>query len=150
MDLAKLFLSFDGRIGRLPFWIGTILIGVLELVLQWALGVRVMAEVFDRREHVIVLVVSLIFLYPTVAIGVKRLHDRNLPGIYILLFVIAYVGLLFAQFFGYLDDPARAGILAWIAIAFILVVGVSFLIELGFRRGTSGPNQYGPDPLGDT
>jgi uncharacterized membrane protein YhaH (DUF805 family) len=24
------------------------------------------------------------------------------------------------------------------------------LIELGFRRGTVGPNQYGPDPLANS
>jgi len=29
----------------------------------------------------------------------------------------------------------------WLAFALALI------IELGFRRGTRGPNQYGPDPL---
>jgi uncharacterized membrane protein YhaH (DUF805 family) len=28
-----------------------------------------------------------------------------------------------------------------------LVFVVALVIELGFRRGTIGPNQYGPDPL---
>ena len=28
-----------------------------------------------------------------------------------------------------------------------LVVAVWGLVELGFLRGTVGPNQYGPDPL---
>jgi len=27
------------------------------------------------------------------------------------------------------------------------VFGLALLVELGFRRGTAGPNQYGPDPL---
>ena len=26
-------------------------------------------------------------------------------------------------------------------------LGVALLVELGFRRGTIGPNQYGPDPV---
>ena len=29
----------------------------------------------------------------------------------------------------------------------LTVVGVALLVELGFRKGTEGPNQYGPDPL---
>jgi uncharacterized membrane protein YhaH (DUF805 family) len=33
-----------------------------------------------------------------------------------------------------------------IAVPFT-VVGLALLVELGFRRGTVGPNQYGPDPL---
>ncbi|HWW34998.1 MAG TPA: DUF805 domain-containing protein [Xanthobacteraceae bacterium] len=39
------------------------------------------------------------------------------------------------------------------AIMFVLIVGViglAVLIELGFRRGTPGPNRYGPDPLEKT
>ena len=26
--------------------------------------------------------------------------------------------------------------------------GIALLVELGFRKGTTGPNRYGPDPLG--
>ena len=28
-----------------------------------------------------------------------------------------------------------------------LLLGLALLVELGFRKGTTGPNQYGPDPL---
>jgi uncharacterized membrane protein YhaH (DUF805 family) len=28
-----------------------------------------------------------------------------------------------------------------------LVFGLALIIDLGFRRGTVGPNRYGPDPL---
>jgi uncharacterized membrane protein YhaH (DUF805 family) len=27
------------------------------------------------------------------------------------------------------------------------VLALALIIELGFRKGTTGPNQYGPDPL---
>jgi uncharacterized membrane protein YhaH (DUF805 family) len=27
------------------------------------------------------------------------------------------------------------------------IFGIGLLIELGFRKGTTGPNPYGPDPL---
>jgi uncharacterized membrane protein YhaH (DUF805 family) len=33
-----------------------------------------------------------------------------------------------------------------IAVPFA-ILGVALLVELGFRKGTPGPNQYGPDPL---
>jgi uncharacterized membrane protein YhaH (DUF805 family) len=38
----------------------------------------------------------------------------------------------------------------WLVLAIFvpfMVLGIALLIELGFRRGTVGPNQYGPDPL---
>jgi uncharacterized membrane protein YhaH (DUF805 family) len=44
-----------------------------------------------------------------------------------------------------------------VALAFVLMfiiavglVTIVMLIELGFRRGTRGPNRYGPDPLAKT
>jgi uncharacterized membrane protein YhaH (DUF805 family) len=43
------------------------------------------------------------------------------------------------------DEPSVLSIV--IALPFT-VLGLALLVELGFRRGTVGPNQYGPDPLG--
>jgi uncharacterized membrane protein YhaH (DUF805 family) len=27
------------------------------------------------------------------------------------------------------------------------ILGLALIVDLGFRRGTVGPNRYGPDPL---
>jgi len=36
----------------------------------------------------------------------------------------------------------------WTVVAIpFLVLLLALIVELGFRRGTPGPNQYGPDPL---
>jgi uncharacterized membrane protein YhaH (DUF805 family) len=41
-------------------------------------------------------------------------------------------------------DPNMLGY----ALAFFnLIIGIWFFVELGFLRGTPGPNGYGPDPL---
>jgi uncharacterized membrane protein YhaH (DUF805 family) len=42
------------------------------------------------------------------------------------------------------EDPSIVSLV--IALAFT-VMGLALLVELGFRKGTPGPNQYGPDPL---
>jgi uncharacterized membrane protein YhaH (DUF805 family) len=42
------------------------------------------------------------------------------------------------------DQPSVISLI--IAIPFT-VFGLALLYELGFRKGTEGPNQYGPDPL---
>ena len=47
----------------------------------------------------------------------------------------------------YFDNPDRLGFAGWIAIIFVGIVSLAFFVELGFRRGTIGPNRYGPDPL---
>jgi uncharacterized membrane protein YhaH (DUF805 family) len=42
------------------------------------------------------------------------------------------------------EQPSLFSLL--IAVPFT-VLGLALVVELGFRRGTIGPNQYGPDPL---
>jgi uncharacterized membrane protein YhaH (DUF805 family) len=75
------------------------------------------------------------------AIGVKRLHDRDRSGWWILLFYVAPSVLGGA---GNTTDGALAsGILGLAALVFSLWG----LVELGFLRGTVGPNRFGLDPL---
>jgi uncharacterized membrane protein YhaH (DUF805 family) len=148
MNLSHLFVSFEGRISRLQFWLGTIAVTVLASVVQWALGVPIMETAPDFRGRVIAFVIGLISLYPTIAIAVKRLHDRNQPGTYAWLLVIAFAVALLGELFGYFEESVRVTFIGWVAVAFVAVILLAFLIELGFRRGTIGPNEYGPDPLG--
>jgi uncharacterized membrane protein YhaH (DUF805 family) len=42
------------------------------------------------------------------------------------------------------EEPSMLSL--FIAVPFTVLL-VALLIELGFRRGTIGPNQYGPDPV---
>jgi uncharacterized membrane protein YhaH (DUF805 family) len=43
----------------------------------------------------------------------------------------------------------QAGTTGFVAVAGLvsLIISIWALVELGFLRGTPGPNQYGPDPL---
>jgi uncharacterized membrane protein YhaH (DUF805 family) len=58
----------------------------------------------------------------------------------VLLDLLTVVGLA-----GTDDEPSLISLI--IAVPFTLF-GLALLIELGFRKGTTGPNRYGPDPLG--
>jgi uncharacterized membrane protein YhaH (DUF805 family) len=139
MDWAYLFNSFDGRIGRQTFWI--------------AMGALTVSEIFGHvlAEEIqgdrLSAIVDLAFTYPEFAVAVKRGHDRNTP----LWLLIVFFGasavldlLIVLEMTGTDDQPSMLSLL--IALPFT-VLGVALLVELGFRRGTIGPNQYGPDPL---
>jgi uncharacterized membrane protein YhaH (DUF805 family) len=62
-------------------------------------------------------IVALIFLWPSLALYTKRWHDRGKSGWWTLILLIPLIGAVWA------------------------------LVELGFLRGTEGPNEYGGDPL---
>ncbi len=133
------FTSFQGRINREPFWIACAILVALQIVTQWAAdqieGDR-LAAVFD-----------LAITYPQFAVAVKRGNDRNLPPWIVRLFFAFSVALdLFILINGDFDFNTDDPLNAVIAFPFGLVILI-LLAELGFRRGTSGPNRFGPDPL---
>jgi uncharacterized membrane protein YhaH (DUF805 family) len=139
MDWLYLFNGFDGRISRKTFWIAILVLTVAELI-----GHLVAEQIQGDRLSAIV---DLAFTYPELAAAVKRARDRNLPlwlvgaffGASALLDLLTVLGLA-----GSAEEPSPLSLL--IALPFT-IFGLALLVELGFRRGTVGPNQYGPDPL---
>lgn len=115
MDWTYLFTSYDGRIGRQSFWIGHIAVvlaaAALNLVVGLLFGFQSTAGIVLRA------IVGIAMLYPALAVDVKRLHDRDKSGWWILLLLVPVVGFI------------------W------------FVIELGCLKGTGGSNRFGPDPL---
>jgi uncharacterized membrane protein YhaH (DUF805 family) len=139
MDWAYLLNSFEGRISRKTFWIGMAVLVSAEM-----LGHFVAQALQGDRLSAIV---DLAFTYPEFAIAAKRAHDRDLP-IWILIVFFGGGALLdlltVLELTGSDDQPSVLSLV--IAVPFTVLL-VALLIELGFRRGTIGPNQYGPDPV---
>jgi uncharacterized membrane protein YhaH (DUF805 family) len=139
MDWAYLLDSFDGRISRKPFWIAFGIVTIANLLANFA------AEAIDGER--LSAIVDVAFTYPQFAIAAKRGQDRNLPLWLVGVFFAAGVvlDLLTVLGFGGTDDaPSVIGIVISVPM---IVIGLVLLFELGFRRGTPGPNRYGPDPL---
>jgi len=139
MDWAYLLTSFDGRISRKSFWIAMAVLTVAEIF-----GHILAEEIQGDRLSAIV---DLAYTYPEFAVAVKRAHDRNMS----LWLLIVFFGagalldlLTVLELTGTDDQPSMLSLL--IALPFT-VLGLALLVELGFRKGTPGPNQYGPDPL---
>jgi uncharacterized membrane protein YhaH (DUF805 family) len=140
LDWSYLLLSFDGRIGRRMFWTAFLAVVALEL------ACHLVVYRFEDGERMSA-IVSLAFAYPEFAVFAKRGHDRNISpyvtGAFFLLST-AMDFLVVTGFGGSMKDPSPVLTLfslPWIGFALAL------LIELGLRRGTVGPNRYGPDPL---
>jgi len=139
MDWAYLLNGFHGRIGRQTFWIAMGVVAAAEIV-----GHLIANQIEGDRLGAIV---DLAFTYPEFAIAVKRGHDRNLPVWLLGVFFGAGALLDLLTVLGWAgtdDEPSMVSLA--IAVPFT-VVGLALLVELGFRRGTVGPNPYGPDPL---
>lgn len=125
--MQNLLFSFEGRTSRAPYWYvqlalvivqGAIVAFMYDTIIRPAMYSRyAMAEAAVEMNVVWLLLIP--FYLVGLAVAVKRCHDRDKSGWWLLLGLVPVIG------------------------------PIVLLVELGFRRGTPGPNRYGPDPLAD-
>ena len=142
MNWGHLFFKFDGRLNRARFWIAALVFAVINVVLAILGYVTDQSVVFQALNSML----GIVILISSIAVGVKRLHDRNKSGWYLLLFyfvpgILAALSVLIGEFVE--DSSIIATVLTLLAFALI----VWALVELGCLRGTVGTNPYGPDPV---
>ena len=164
MGVFHLFFGFSGRINRGKYWLTLVIwiliwiiaVPVIILAALAILGVNVtdgsLPSPQDTEKFVkmildyavlfiIVLALAILAWVSAFAIGVKRLHDRNRSGWWILLFYVVPAVLGGAG--QGTDGDLAQGILGLASV----ILSIWGLVELGFLRGTRGPNRFGPDPL---
>jgi uncharacterized membrane protein YhaH (DUF805 family) len=170
MTLVQILTSLDGRLNRKPYWIVGLVLLVIVLVAMAAITVVGVQTMDLALVMGLSALVQLLVIYPSVAVMVKRFHDRNRSGALVLFLIVPVIVVAVTDFLGITGkplqlpqvDPNASLFSLWLlglqlkaeqqpldfALGlWIFVVTVWFLIELGFFRGTRGPNRFGPDPL---
>lgn len=89
MSISHILFSFEGRISRSVFWwgyLGLIIFSIpVLIVLGLALPTGDNGNPFSLILMLIIGIVDLLIYYVVLAISVKRLHDLNLSGWWILV-----------------------------------------------------------------
>jgi uncharacterized membrane protein YhaH (DUF805 family) len=145
MNWGHLFFNFSARINRAKYWIAMLVYSAIYIVLAIVGYVTDNSAIYQAINGML----NIVILISSLAVGVKRLHDRNKSGWYLVLFYIVPGILLVASIAvgtTMEDSITIAGVLGLIAFA----IGVWAFVELGCLRGTIGPNRYGSDPLEPT
>lgn len=153
MDTLKaLYTTTDGRISRRQWWLGLLGIIVASIVLSILLGI-IGIGLYGWGQ----IIGFLVLVYPSYCIGIKRRQDRDNNGMDYKIMVGLTAVMTVLQAFGIGMTPTDlgngmimmvpGGLMSLLQIA-IGIFGIYVLIQLGFLKGTPGPNSYGPDPLG--
>jgi uncharacterized membrane protein YhaH (DUF805 family) len=132
--MLSLLFGFNGRVRRLHYWLvplGFLAVGLGLLVgayftvdLLFPLEFEGQVDIESPRKTAInivgisALVLYILYEWSSIALIVKRWHDRDKSGFMFFILFIPLVGLIWT------------------------------LIECGFLDGTQGPNKYGPSPKG--
>lgn len=127
MPISYVWFSFDMRINRKVYWLkGILLLFLVQIAVQLAaaeIGIAAMAALGSESIGLMIIFVILgvpylVFVFwSSLAVGVKRCHDRDRSGWFLLIGLIPLIGAI------------------WL------------IVELAFLKGTSGENRFGPDPL---
>jgi len=143
--IAKLF-TVRGRAGRVTYW-KISLLALLIMAVGWCGGL-LLAIVSGVEALSAVAIIGFLLAVPiSLAIAIRRLHDRNKSAWWLLIFSVLPAGAQLAA--GSLrnsPDPPLPLVSFALALAG-LATSLWALVELGFLRGTPGPNRYGEDPL---
>lgn len=115
--MANLLFGFRGRITRAKFWLVALGIFVIELMLYVALGGNEELPQIGPFATTVILVFGVLVTWISLAVAVKRYHDRDKSAWWVLIIFLPVIGAF------------------W------------YLIECGFLSGTDGHNRYGDDPL---
>lgn len=142
MEIARLWFDFKGRFNRGKFWFITI----ANCIIFVAFILIAMAAKSDALMMLAFLIALPLFI-SSLAVSVKRLHDRDKSAWWLLLFYLLPI------VFGVIKDafamlPGSASFT--LAVVFAVLSGALSLwavVELGCLRGTTGANRYGPNPL---
>jgi len=128
MDFSNwknILFSAQGRIRRRDYWlwaiVSSIAFAIILNIAMMVLGVgKSMAETgtLPATFWLVYIILLLPLIWISVCLQIKRWHDRDKSGWWILIGLIPIIG------------------------------GIWALIECGFLDGTQGPNKYGPSPKG--
>lgn len=133
----RLYARFEGRASRMQFWPFSLA--------AWAVEAVVIMVVPPLGGLVI-----LALMPPLLGVLVRRLHDTNRRAWWLLPppLLMPPLLLLFACTQFTLGDEAGRKIFIGIGVILaIMLVYTIYLIVVLARRGTEGPNRFGPDPL---
>jgi uncharacterized membrane protein YhaH (DUF805 family) len=151
----KKYAVFSGRAPRAEYWwfyLGTLVVSIPLSIIDELVGkvgtISPLSSLF-----------SLVTFIPWLAVTVRRLHDTNRSGWWLLVLtlpimvvVAAAVAILGTSFTpggsgAFAGASGSALIVMAVAVVAMLVAGIAMLVFM-VTAGTEGPNDYGPDPYG--
>ena len=139
------YADFTGRASRPEYWWYTLALVVTYLVISIVeniVGLNGMAGSYGLLS----LLLMLATLVPSIAVGIRRLHDTNRSGWWLLIALIPYGLMVLAGIFA-MGGAGAIGLLAMMGlISVVALIGAVVLLVFMVLPGTPGDNRYGPPP----
>lgn len=155
----KRYAEFSGRSRRMEYWMWFVFLVLLYIAFWVVMAIVGAGGIMTGNPRAalaaggVIFIVAALFLLielaliiPGIAVAVRRLHDTNRSGWWVLSpfigYALVWIGLAMAA-----SGSSAGGILS--AVGMLVAAGFSIaLLVFMFLDGTKGPNRFGPDPKG--
>ncbi len=104
------YAEFKGRAHRTEYWmfvLVSMLVVIVLGIIESILGISSVSE-YGSNSGPIVALYNLAVLIPSIAVGVRRLHDTDKSGWWMLLILIPIIGWLLLLYYLVLDSQAES------------------------------------------
>ena len=147
----KNYFNFSGRATRAEYWWWVLFIVLIGIGLGFIDALT--GSMGDSGQGLLSFLFKLATTIPSFALGVRRLHDINRTGWWLLVwgfFPMAAIGggILLVSFL-LLDNLLILTVIGFaklIGFGILGIIGVIVLIVWAIKKGDEGLNKYGPDP----
>ncbi len=136
------YADFTGRAPRAEYWwyvLAVIIVAVVVTIVESILGLGLM---FMGMYGPLTLLLGLALFLPNLGVAVRRLHDTDRSGWWVLLWLVPWAFSALVPGAG--QSVVTAGVLALILLACCLLLIVFMVLP-----STPGENRYGSNPYGE-
>jgi uncharacterized membrane protein YhaH (DUF805 family) len=170
MNWGNYFFSFQGRINRAKLWLFIPIVIVIEIVYFILFSVLFGGSIVAMLKGgpaglmaggaslglgaIVTCILVLVVIFSSVALTVKRLHDRDKSAWWLIVFWLVPIGINVTSLgnrIAMLNDTSGAvpPTNPVMMILQLVALGLTIwaFVELYCLRGTVGDNRYGADPL---
>ena len=143
----RFLFSPHGRVSRKAIWLGLVLpqLGVIFVTTLIDMGLGWYDD--DADIGVLGGLASVFYIWPNIAVTIKRFHDRDMTGWWVLYFIIMIIAACaFALVMAMLFSDAMSKVALFSFFLPVIAVVIAQVVIVYFLPGTQGENRYGPDP----
>ena len=146
VEPLKKYATFSGRARRKEYWWFQ-LFAILATLLAFAADVMIngLDAMIAGATGYVEALLSLALLLPSLAVSVRRLHDTDRRGWWLLMPIVP--ALVLGGAIGAMVAGVDGAYKLALAAALLLGIVSVLLIVWYCSRGTIGENRFGPDPI---
>ncbi|AQS41656.1 MAG: Hypothetical protein BHV28_09600 [Candidatus Tokpelaia hoelldobleri] len=154
--LKKKYATFSGRASRSEYWwfflFNALIFAVFYIIMLLAGAMFITSGQHEPSTGLMIfsgifMLLAFIFfvglIIPNISVTVRRLHDRNLSGWWLPVYLLAGFLINWAMYFAIAHELSSLILLLYFLF---LAIYIMFIVILAMR-GTKGQNRFGADPL---